>query len=179
MAKEKTSAQDKKTIPAKNIKKASPDAKSAMKDDSKKTCKTAAGEKNKTTKKTVVKKENSKEKEPVPQKATTKRRLVVSYQNLSAELLEVFKRKYIGGYLDQVIKVNAPNDKTFYAVTLDTPDASYLVKVDVKIDTMDDEDIPEPSFGDDDRIGTGTEDAANPFSETTDEDAENMPEEEV
>jgi hypothetical protein len=73
-----------------------------------------------------------------------KKRVIINYSNLPAEALEALKKKYPLGYNNFVMKVKTGNDSFFYAVTVDTDDASYLVKVPVKIDTKsdkDDEDI--------------------------------------
>ena len=70
-----------------------------------------------------------------------KRRAVVSYANLNPELLAAFKEKYPKGYADymeEVFKVEKPDGSFFYAISLEVPDAIYLVKVDVKIDDYDD-----------------------------------------
>lgn len=64
-----------------------------------------------------------------------KKRLVVSYSNVSPEVMEAIKKKYPLGYSNHVIKVKTRGDEFFYAITVDTDDASYLVKVPVKIDT--------------------------------------------
>lgn len=77
-----------------------------------------------------------------------KRKLVVSYKNASEEVIEAVKKKYPTGYNDFVIKVTKPNNDYFYAITVDTEDASYLVKVDVKIDNLTEEEF-EKEFGDD------------------------------
>jgi hypothetical protein len=77
-----------------------------------------------------------------------KKRLVVSYKSCSEEVLEAIKKKYPGGYNDFVIKVQKPNNDFFYAITVETADASYLVKVDVKIDNLTEEEF-EKEFGDD------------------------------
>ncbi len=77
-----------------------------------------------------------------------KKRLVVSYKNCSTEVLDAIKKKYPLGYSDSVIKVQKPNNEFFYAITLDTVDASYLIKVDVKIDNLTEEEF-EKEFGDD------------------------------
>lgn len=71
---------------------------------------------------------------------------VTSYQNLSPELIELLHKKYPDGYQNHVIKVTPPNNIPFYAVTLDTADISYLVKVPVKIDTNP-EDFEEKDYG--------------------------------
>jgi hypothetical protein len=85
-----------------------------------------------------------------------KKRLVISYNNLSQELLDLVKKKYPTGFLNHVIKVTKPNNDFFYAITLDTEDTSYLIKVNVKIDSKaKDEDDEKDFFSDtDDDIGT-------------------------
>jgi hypothetical protein len=64
-----------------------------------------------------------------------KKKLVISYKNLSPDLVSLLKEKYPKGYSDYLIKVNKNNGEFFYAVTLDTETVDYLVKVDVKIDS--------------------------------------------
>lgn len=91
----------------------------------------------KSTKKNVEPKtstESSKKVLPV-KPSNGKKKLVVSYKNLSPEILELVKEKYPKGYSDDVIKVDKGNGDFFYAITLDTEEASYLIKVDVKVDT--------------------------------------------
>jgi hypothetical protein len=84
-----------------------------------------------------------------------KKKLVISYKNLTPELLALVKKKYPYGYQDHVIKVSKPNNEFFYAITLDTEDASYLIKVNVKIDTKPKDDDDEKGFfSDSDSIGT-------------------------
>ena len=88
------------------------------------------------------------EKNSVSPERSAKRRAVVSYVNLSPELLAAFKEKYPKGYADymeEVFKVEKPDGTFFYAISLEVPDAIYLVKVDVKID--DYEDIEKGLFG--------------------------------
>jgi hypothetical protein len=63
-----------------------------------------------------------------------KKRVVVSYENLQPEVLQALMKKYPTGYANHVFKVSLPNNKFFHAVTVDTGDASYLVKVKVKLD---------------------------------------------
>ncbi len=80
-----------------------------------------------------------------------RKRLVVSYKNCTEEVLEAIKKKYPTGYSDYVIKVQKPNNDFFYAVTVDTDDASYLVKVDVKVDNLTEEEF-EKEFGEDTNV---------------------------
>lgn len=84
-----------------------------------------------------------------------KKKLVISYKNLSPEILALVKKKYPYGYQNHVIKVTKPNNDYFYAITLDTEEASYLIKVNVKIDTKPKEDDEDKGFfSDSDSIGT-------------------------
>ena len=50
------------------------------------------------------------------------------------------------GYGDAIIKVQKPNGDFFHAITIDFEDISYLVKVDVKIDNLTEEEF-EKQFG--------------------------------
>ena len=90
----------------------------------------------------------TKGKETTSPTRSSKRRAVVSYANLSPELLSAFKDKYPRGYADymgEVFKVDKPDGSFFYAISLEVTDAIYLVKVDVKID--DYEDLERGLFG--------------------------------
>jgi hypothetical protein len=69
-----------------------------------------------------------------------KKKIIVSYQNLSAELKEAILKKYPLGWVNHMIKVKGVGDSIFHAITLDTNDASYLIKVPVKIDQKSDKD---------------------------------------
>ncbi len=83
-----------------------------------------------------------------------KKRAVVSYENMSEELAAAFAEKYPKGfsdYLPDLQKYDKPDGTSFYAVTLEIPDAIYLVKIKVKTD--DAEDIERWLDGDDDDEG--------------------------
>ena len=75
-----------------------------------------------------------------------KKRLVISYKNCPVEVLQAIKEKYPLGYGDAIIKVEKPNGDFFHAITVDFEDISYLVKVDVKIDNLTEEEF-EKQFG--------------------------------
>ena len=78
-----------------------------------------------------------------------KRKAVVSYANLSPELLGIIKERYPRGYvdyMDAIMKISKPDGTFFHAITIETPDAVYLVKVDVKID--DYAEVEKGLFGD-------------------------------
>ena len=77
-----------------------------------------------------------------------KKHLVASFHNLSPELQEEIKQKYPLGFTDAMIRVDKPNGDFFYAVPYDTDEISYLVKIDVKIDDLS-EDEEEKEYYDD------------------------------
>ena len=72
---------------------------------------------------------------------TSKRRAVCSYENMSDELAAAFAEKYPKGYSDyfpDLVKYDKPDGTNFYAVTVEIPDAIYLVKIQVKTDDAED-----------------------------------------
>lgn len=96
--------------------------------------------------------------------STTKKRkknLIVSYKNLSDDLKELFKEAYPDGYNDHMQRFVKPNGETIFVVPFDTPDTSYMVKFEVKIDTLG-EDLDKALFDDDD---DSKEDEFAPLSE--------------
>ena len=87
-----------------------------------------------------------------------KRRAVVSYENMSEELAAAFAEKYPKGYNDyfqDLVKYDKPDGTCFYAVTVEIPDAIYLVKIKVKTD--DAEDLERWLDGDDGDDGDGND----------------------
>ena len=87
-----------------------------------------------------------------------KRRAVVSYENMSEELAAAFAEKYPKGYNDyfqDLVKYDKPDGTCFYAVTVEIPDAIYLVKIKVKTD--DAEDLERWLDGEDGEDGEGNE----------------------
>jgi len=76
-----------------------------------------------------------------------KKKVIISYHNLPPEALEAFKEKYPTGYSDYITKITKPNNDVIYVVALDTDDAAFLVKVDVKVDNkMSEEDFDKLLF---------------------------------
>lgn len=71
---------------------------------------------------------------------TNKKRHVISYEKMSDELAGVFNETFPTSQdvLDAVIKYPKPDGTSFYAVTLEVEDAIYLVKIDVKVDDVED-----------------------------------------
>lgn len=83
--------------------------------------------------------------------APKRKRAVISYDNMSAELAAAFKAKYPRGYADylgDIFKVDKPDGSSFYAVSIDIPNATYLVKIDVNVDNY--EEAENDLFDDDD-----------------------------
>ena len=74
-------------------------------------------------------------------KIDTRKRHVVSYENMSAEVAAIFAEKYPKGfndYLADLTKYTKPDGTPFYAVTIETQDSIYLVKIKVKTDDLED-----------------------------------------
>jgi hypothetical protein len=104
------------------------------------------------------------------EKKVNKKRLVVSYANMSQALASAFKEKYPKGYSDymgDIFKVDKPDGSFFYAVSLEIPEAIYLVKIEVKVDDYDD--VESGIFGD----GASDDDAATEGSTFPDDDSSN------
>jgi hypothetical protein len=69
-----------------------------------------------------------------------KKRLIVNMNNLPEGVLDAIGRKYPNGYNDYVIKVPKGANDFFHAITIDTENASYLIKVNVRVDSGIDND---------------------------------------
>ena len=104
-----------------------------------------------------------------------KKRHVVSYENMSEELLAAFNEKYPRGYqdfFDDLVKYPKPDGTFFYAVTIEIPDAIYLVKINVKTDDL--EDVERWLEGEEDAeneaVAGGSADASDSAGETLPDD---------
>ncbi|MDR1348853.1 MAG: hypothetical protein LBJ63_10620 [Prevotellaceae bacterium] len=87
-----------------------------------------------------------------PVKASTnqqpvRRRIVVNYNQLAPELVELLNEKYPSGWRDYILKVEKGNGDFFHAIMLDTDDVSYLIKVEVKVDNEITDDVEKDLFG--------------------------------
>ena len=98
-----------------------------------------------------------------------KKRLVVSYRNCPNDVLQAIREKYPAGYGDAIIKVEKPNGDFFHAITVDFEDVSYLVKVDVKIDNMTEEEF-EKQFG----ANAGEDPNVSDYEAKEDENPDNL-----
>lgn len=90
-----------------------------------------------------------------------KKKAVISYTNLTPELVEAFKTLYPYGYSDALIRVDKPNGEFFHVVPLETPEISYLVKVAVKIDTKPEEELEKDYYSDDNNEIEGADQIAD------------------
>lgn len=78
---------------------------------------------------------------------THKKNLIVSFKNLSEDLLLLFKEKYPEGYKDYLQRYDKPNGESIFVVPLETDDTVYMIKFEVKVDTTyDDDDLGKDFF---------------------------------
>lgn len=101
---------------------------------------------------------------------TQKKNLIVSYKNLPDDVKELFKEAYPEGYSNYITRFVKPNGEPIFVVPLETPDAAYMVKFDVKIDTLG-EDLDKALFDDDE--SEGKEEEFAPLSEALEKEEEN------
>ena len=69
-----------------------------------------------------------------------RKKAIINYANVSPELMEIIRKKYPLGWINHTIKVPLSGGAFFYAITVDTDDTSYLIKVPVKVDNKSDKD---------------------------------------
>ena len=109
--------------------------------------------------------------------ADNKKRHVVSFEKMSQhpDLAAAFAEKYPKGfsdYLNDVMKYPKPDGTSFYAVTVEVPDAIYLVKINVKTDDL--EDVARWLEGEEDAeneaVAGGSADASDAAGETLPDD---------
>lgn len=93
-----------------------------------------------------------------------KKNLIVSYKNLSDDLKDLFKEAYPEGYKDYITKFVKPNGEAIFVVPFETEDTAYMVKFDVKVDTLG-EDLDKALFDDDGDEG-GEENEFDSLTET-------------
>ncbi|HXH19515.1 MAG TPA: hypothetical protein VNJ07_10575 [Chitinophagales bacterium] len=84
---------------------------------------------------------------------TSKKRLMISYEKLPPEVMEVIRTKYPYGYNHDLKEVKGIDNKKFFVLPIELPDVIYLVKVDLRKpiqirDEGEEEDIftPEEEF---------------------------------
>lgn len=103
-------------------------------------------------------------------KVISKKRLVTSFNNLTQELQEAVKALYPAGFSDAMMRVDKPNGDFFYAVPFETEEISYLVKIDVKIDEIADEEEDKDYFDDEIKGADDLADDVNHHEDDMDDD---------
>lgn len=66
----------------------------------------------------------------------SKIRKIVSFEKLDPEVKDAFMAQYPEGWKNHIQKLPKPNGEYFYAVSLEFAEYSYLIKMDVKIDSL-------------------------------------------
>ena len=87
---------------------------------------------------------------------------VTNFNNLAPELQEAVKAAYPLGYTDFMMRIDKPNGDFFFAVPFETEEISYLVKIDVKIDDLSNDEEDKDYYDDDLK---GADELANDDSE--------------
>jgi len=106
----------------------------------------------------------------------TKKRIITSIEKVSQDVRNLITEAYPLGWKNNVLRINKPNGEFFHAITLETDDTSYLIKVAVKIDSKTDlEKEEEKSYrnsdtDDDDGMDSGSDDDIVDDSPGPDED---------
>jgi hypothetical protein len=73
---------------------------------------------------------------------------VIKLEDLPRDGIRALLKKYPEGWKDYVRKVTKPSGDYFYAIDVDTPQVSYLIKVNVKVDMKTELDKLEMNFMD-------------------------------
>jgi hypothetical protein len=94
-----------------------------------------------------------------------KKRIIKSIDHVDKEVIDAIRLKYPDGWANHVMRVSKGNGEFFHAITVDTADASYMIKVNVKIDSLEElekfanrddtsggKDEDDDAFADDDSI---------------------------
>ena len=77
-----------------------------------------------------------------------KKNLIVSYKNLPDDIKKLFKEAYPEGHENYITKFVKPNGEAIFVVPFETEETAYMVKFDVKVDTLG-EDLDKALFDDD------------------------------
>jgi hypothetical protein len=91
-----------------------------------------------------------------------KKRIIKNIDNITDEIKEAIRKKYPDGWANHVLRINKGNNQFFHAINVDTEDASYMIKVNVKVDSIEEleklENQDDHVDDDDDTIAGGEED---------------------
>lgn len=91
-----------------------------------------------------------------------KKRVIKSIENITEDVMEAIKKKYPDGWSNHVQRITKGNNEFMHVITVDTADTSYMIKVKVKIDSLEEvekftrqvdaggtSDVPDDNNGDD------------------------------
>ena len=81
-------------------------------------------------------------------KETEKKHVMASFNNMAPELQDKIKELYPLGFADAMQRIDKPNGDFFYVVPFETDEVSYMVKIDVKIDDVEDDDDDKDYYDD-------------------------------
>jgi hypothetical protein len=66
------------------------------------------------------------------------KRVITSIEKISSEVLDAIRKKYPDGWSHHVRRISKPNGEFFHGITIDMGDTSYLIRVNVKVDSKSD-----------------------------------------
>lgn len=94
--------------------------------------------------------------------ATPKKHILISFDKLPEELQEAVRNAYPQGFEDAMRRIDKPNGDFIFVVPFETEEVSYMVKIEVAIDTegLDDSDLMDDDVDDSGDIA-GADDVAD------------------
>lgn len=101
-----------------------------------------------------------------------KKRIIKSIENITEDVMEAIKKKYPDGWSNHVQRINKGNNDFMHVITVDTDDASYLIKVKVKVDTVEEVEKFTKQVDSGDEVESTSEDSTEDVA-----DVEDTPEE--
>lgn len=66
-----------------------------------------------------------------------KKRVIKSIENITEDVMEAIKKKYPDGWSNHVQRINKGNNEFMHVITVDTADTAYMIKVKVKVDSLE------------------------------------------
>ncbi len=95
---------------------------------------------------------------------------VVKLEDLPSDGIKALYKKYPEGWKDYVRKITKPSGEFFYAINVDTDTISYLVKVNVKVDSKSDVERLEDDYSDKNAEREAENDSSMDDEPSTDDD---------
>lgn len=105
--------------------------------------------------------------------AVSKKKVIKSLENLSEDLKDLIKDQYPNGYEGSITRITNAKKEPIFVFSLETDDATYLVKVPVTKNSDGEYDVeakPENEFDNSEDGGSGFDD--NGLSSDSDADAD-------